>query len=130
MNAATPLDDAHRRRTVPRGRAATDNRSSDGSPNYAVRNRGVEPLRPFGHRNLKSLGTITSVQDDRDSDDLDAGAGTSLHDREGLAHPVAHVPDAVSTALEDAVAEAARAGRWDVVVQLARELAARRDGTR
>lgn len=36
------------------------------------------------------------------------------------------VPDSVSAALAEALAAATRAGRWDVVAQLARELEARR----
>jgi hypothetical protein len=56
----------------------------------------------------------------------DAGAGTTVHENETLAHPLGPRADPVEAALAVALERASAAGEWATVVELARELAARR----
>jgi integrase len=75
------------------------------------------PPEPKGEESMQERARPSDVSD------LDAGACTKGHDGQGLAHVLAHPVD---VALAEALTEATRAGRWDVVAEIARELAARR----
>jgi hypothetical protein len=90
--------------------------------------RGGSTLHASRRRNLKPTGdeaSVTIPQDSTTSENSEAEEGVASCDVLPRS-AAASEPNAVEMALARALTEASAAGRFDVVVQLARELEARR----
>jgi hypothetical protein len=93
-----------------------------------VHEEGVEPSRFYPPEPKAELSGQEQAGP-REIADLDTRTRTSEREDRPLAHVVAHLEEAVEIALADALVEAARAKRWDMVAKLASELEARRSST-